>query len=133
MAGLKTKRSVASDCMEPTKRRRMQEAKETSSDQTSTFQGTGMSIFRFSAKFRFFFFFGPSAFFKNEFSLFFQKSPKEKNTGLRHGRVRSASVNSHRRPFAGVRFFRFRSKFESVVWTKAGVSRSPPTLARSQR
>ena len=61
---------------------------------------------------------GLSLFFK-WFSVFFEKLPKEKNTALQHHQYwkssKSIGKQSLTSSFADVRFFRFRSKFESIV------------------
>ena len=83
-----------------------------------------MSIFRFSAEFRFF---GVLPLFFKWFSAFFLKNLlKKKTTGLRHRHYWESSNSFGKQSltssFAAVRFFRFRSKFESVVSTLGTVA-----------
>ena len=102
-------RSVASDCTEP----------------------TGMSIFRFSAEFCFFFTF---RFFKNDFPLFL-KNRKQKfffsctDTATING-SKSFSKQSVTSWFAGMRVFRFWSKFESTVPPHSTQNLMPAAMLR---
>ena len=67
------------------------------------------------------FFFWAFGFFFKWFSAFLKKSPKEKNTGLRHRHYWESSKSFGKQSltslFASLRFFHFRSKFKSVAST----------------
>ena len=79
-------------------------------------QGCQSSAFRRNSAF-----FRAFRFFSDDFPLFLKKSPEEKNTVLRHRNYwessKSFGKQSLTSSFAGLRFFRFRSKFESVAST----------------
>ena len=97
-----------------------------------------MSIFRFSAEFRFFFF--TFRFFENHFPLFFKKLPtkkkKKKKGSLQHHHCRETSKGLPpsgeftELRYAGARFFGFWSKFESAVSPLSTRNLTPPTVRR---
>ena len=82
---------------------------------------SGMSIFRFSAEFRFFFFDFP-LFWKWFSAFFFEKSPPPPPPKFFFSFAETTTIDSSKNFgkqsvtswFAGMRFFRFRSNFESA-------------------
>ena len=98
-------------------------------------QSSGMSIFRFSAEFRFFFFL-LSAFLKIIFRFFFLKvaNKKKKKASLQHHHCRESSKGLPpsgeftELRYAGARFFGFWSKFESAVSPLGTRNLTPATV-----